>query len=99
MPAPLALKTSNQESIARKRQEFEATKAERLATLGPHLELLNRLKALLPPDSPDIRAIDALYIQVEMTPTETARAASRVARWQVHGKQSVLARMKSAAVA
>jgi hypothetical protein len=55
-----------------------------LDALRPHLELLIRLKSLLPADSPDLLAIDALYVQVEMTPVETAKRAARVARWQVN---------------
>ena len=50
MPALVAApKTSKEESIARKRQILEATQAERLDVLGPHLDLLIRLRAMLPP--------------------------------------------------
>jgi len=94
MPASLASKALNEGSIARKRQEFEAMKAERLKALNPHLELLKRMRALLPPDSPDLLAIDVLYFLVEMTPIEQAKSAARRAQWEIHGKPLVLARMK-----
>jgi len=94
MPALVAApKTSKEESIARKRQILEATQAERLDVLGPHLDLLNRLKALLPAGSPDLRAIDALYIQVEMTPVGTAKRASKVAKWKIDSRATVVARL------
>ena len=95
MPALVAApKTSKEESIARKRQILEATQAERLDVLGPHLDLLIRLRAMLPPVSPDIIAIETLYTQVEMTPVETVKKARAVAQWRIracsHYSKSVL---------
>jgi len=70
MPALLASETSNQDSIeekARKKKrddceqqkaELKAIRAKRLKVLRPHLELLERMKSLLPSDSPDRLAIN-----------------------------------------
>jgi len=93
MPALVAApKTSKEESIARKRQILEATQAERLDVLGPHLDLLIRLRAMLPPGSPDIIAIETLYTQVEMTAVETVKKARAVAQWRIRKGLPVIVR-------
>ena len=98
MPALVAApKTSKEESIARKRQILEATQAEREDMLGPHLDLLIRLRAMLPPDSPDIIAIETLYTQVEMTPVETVKKAQAVAQWRLRRASKSLLEVERAA--
>jgi len=99
MPALFAVKTSNQELIDERRRKHEAVLAEQEVTLRPHLDLLNRLKALLPANSPDILAIDALCIVVKMADVATAKRAAMVANWKLKNRQAVRDRMAAAAAA
>ena len=99
MPALLVPQISNDDELSpeeiqrRKiaRAELEAARAERVEVLGPHLELLDRLKASLPADSPDCLAIDALAFLVKMTPVEQAKSSALRARWEVCKKPLVVA--------
>jgi hypothetical protein len=95
MPALPATKKLDDETIALRRQQHEKTKAERLEVLGPHFELLERMKALLPPNSPDLLAIDALGYLVEVTPVEQAKSAALRANWEIERKPSVVARLRA----
>ena len=99
MPVLFAVKTSNQELIDERRRKREAVLAEQEVTLRPHLDLLNRLKALLPANSPDILAIDALCIVVKMADVATAKRAAMVANWKLKSRQAVRDRMAAAAAA
>src|ERR1019366_8486948 len=95
MPAQLASKTSNQDSIDARRQKLEAARAERDNVLGPHLELLERMKSLLPPDSPDHLAILGLFHLVNMTPVEQAKSSVLRTQWEIRRKPFVLAEMRA----
>jgi len=99
MPVLFAVKTSNQELIDERRRKREAVLAEQEVTLRPHLDLLNRLKALLPPDSPDILAIDALCVVVKMADVATAKRAAMVSNWKLKSRQAVRDRMAAAPAA
>ena len=111
MPALLASETSNQDSIeekARKKKarrlraakaELEATRAERLEVLRPHLELLERMKSLLPSDSPDRLAIDVLRYLVDITPVDRMQMAVLRARWEIRRKPFVLAELRASTAA
>jgi hypothetical protein len=111
MPALLASETSNQDSIeekARKKKarrlraakaELEATRAERLEVLGPHLELIERMKSLLPSDSPDREAIDVLRWLVELTPPDRMQKAVLCAEWEIRRKPFVLAELRASTAA
>jgi hypothetical protein len=108
MPALLASETSNQDSTeeeacekeARRRREaakaeLEATRAERLEVLRPHLELLERIKSLLPSDSPDRLAVDVLRYLVDITPVDRIQMAVLRAGWEIHRKPFVLAELRA----
>jgi hypothetical protein len=95
MPALPATTKLDDETIALRRQQHERIKAERLEVLGPHFELLERMKALLPPNSPDLLAIDALGYLVEVTPVEQAKSAALRANWEIERKPSIVARLRA----
>ena len=111
MPALLASETSNQDSIEEARQEvarqrrevaraeIEATRAERLEVLSPHLELIERIKSLLPPDSPDREALDVLHYLVDITPVDRMQMAVLRARWEIRRKPVVLAELRASTAA
>jgi predicted transcriptional regulator len=105
MPVLSALKTSNQESIeetqkhAIAKAKLEAARTERLEILGPHWELLERLKSLLPADSPDRRQLDVLYYLINITPVEQAKSAALRARWEIRRRPVVEAEMAATAAA
>jgi hypothetical protein len=111
MPALLASETSNQDSIeekARKKKarrlraakaELEATRAARLEVLRPHLELLERLKSLLPSDSPDRLEINVLRCLVDITPVDRMQMAVLRARWEIRRKPFVLAELRASTAA
>jgi hypothetical protein len=106
MPVQLASKTSNQDSIDARRQKLEAARAkleaeraERDNVLGPHLELLERMKSLLPPDSPDHLAILGLFHLVNMTPVEQAKSSVLRTQWEIRRKPFVLAEMRAMSAA
>ncbi len=112
MPALPASETSNQNSIEeeareeeapRRREaakaELEATRAERLKVLGPHLELLERMKSLLPSDSPDRLAIDVLRYLVDITPVDRMQMAVLRAGWEIRRKPFVLAELRASTTA
>ena len=111
MPALLASETSNQDSIeekARKKKarrlraakaELEATRATRLKVLRPHLELLERMKSLLPSDSPDRLAINVLRYLVDITPVDRMQMAVLRARWEIRRKPFVLAELRASTAA
>jgi predicted transcriptional regulator len=105
MPVLLALKTSNQESIEETQRleiakaKLEAARTERLEILGPHWELLERLKSLLPADSPDRRQLEVLYYLINITPVEQAKSAALRARWEICRKPVVVAEMAATAAA
>jgi len=111
MPALLASETSNQDSIeekARKKKarrlraakaELKATRAKRLKVLRPHLELLERMKSLLPSDSPDRLAINVLRHLVDITPVDRMQMAVLRARWEIRRKPFVLAELRASTAA
>jgi len=105
MPILSALKTSNHESIeetqrhAIAKAKLEAARTERLEILGPHWELLERLKSLLPADSPDRRQLDVLYYLINITPVEQAKSAALRARWEIRRRPVVEAEMAATAAA
>jgi hypothetical protein len=111
MPALLASETSNQDSIeekARKKKarrlraakaELKATRAERLKVLRPHLELLERMKSLLPSDSPDRLEINVLRYLVDITPVDRMQMAVLRARWEIRRKPFVLAELRASTAA
>jgi hypothetical protein len=95
MPALPASKTINEEIIERKRRELDARRAAHEEAVGPHLALIERLKALVPAGNPDLRAIAELYFLVEMIEPEMVRAAKAFAELRIDRRAEIPARRKS----
>ncbi len=86
---------SPQENLAaRKKQDCEKTRRDRLEVVGSYLELIDRLKTASRGKRSDLQILERLYRLVEMSSLNKLRAAEHVADWHLTRRAKVLDEMK-----
>lgn len=78
-----------------KREDYEDQRSARMEVMAPYLDLLDRLKKTLPPDSGDLETAEKLYRLVEITSLRKLKDAALVANWHKYRKPQIEANMKS----